>query len=278
VPRRKCRRRNSSFLEAERIPATIVSKELHIIKNKLGLSIKDFAELLKISKGQLAQYLHPRLKTAPVSILLKAALLEETVKPKHHVQRKPTKGEIWDALHAAKGKRKYAAKKLKIGIKRLRALMKEYEIELPVNLVDLISKKRLLNALNLGGNKREAAKILGISETSITRLIDLAGLTEQYSRKPIAKHTIQAALDETRGNRTHAAKLLGISYHGLIKAMKRFNITMKSSHQGRPRPLRATKEDIALELQTADTLAEAAKNLGLSTSGLLKLRRRYGLI
>jgi DNA-binding protein Fis len=40
---------------------------------------------------------------------------------------------------------------------------------------------------------------------------------------------IQEALQQTKQNQLHAAKALGLSRHGLIKKMKRYNISFRAS-------------------------------------------------
>jgi transcriptional regulator with PAS, ATPase and Fis domain len=45
----------------------------------------------------------------------------------------------------------------------------------------------------------------------------------------IEKRMIQEALQQTKQNQLHAAKALGLSRHGLIKKMKRYNIGLRDS-------------------------------------------------
>jgi DNA-binding protein Fis len=40
---------------------------------------------------------------------------------------------------------------------------------------------------------------------------------------------IQEALQQTKQNQLHAAKVLGLSRHGLIKKIKRYNIRFRDS-------------------------------------------------
>ena len=45
----------------------------------------------------------------------------------------------------------------------------------------------------------------------------------------IEKRMIQEALQQSKQNQLHAAKTLGLSRHGLIKKMKRYNIRARDS-------------------------------------------------
>jgi DNA-binding protein Fis len=45
----------------------------------------------------------------------------------------------------------------------------------------------------------------------------------------IEKRMIQEALQQTKQNQLHAAKALGLSRHGLIKKMKRYNMRFRDS-------------------------------------------------
>jgi transcriptional regulator with PAS, ATPase and Fis domain len=45
----------------------------------------------------------------------------------------------------------------------------------------------------------------------------------------IERRMIQEALQQSRQNQLHAAKALGLSRHGLIKKMKRYNIMPRHS-------------------------------------------------
>jgi Nif-specific regulatory protein len=89
--------------------------------------------------------------------------------------------------------------------------------------------KRLV--LSVSGNtvtKKDLSEAISRSGTEVA-----ASLSTPNSLKDVVseieKRMIQEALQQTKQNQLHAAKALGLSRHGLIKKMKRYNIRFRDS-------------------------------------------------
>lgn len=171
------------MLETLKTPVREASKELHSIKDTLGLTKKELAKVLGIPANTLTNYLYPKnekLTSMPTKLLKKARKLLQTLKPQRHPKQDPSPEEVVKTLQQAGGVRGTAAKALGISTSRFNSLLQAYDMELlakPRYAVDRITKQDLVNALKkTGGNKTAAARELDIDRVTLYKLMRLAGL------------------------------------------------------------------------------------------------------
>lgn len=171
------------MLETKHTPVIEASKELHSIKEALGLTRKTLAEALRIPENTLTNYLYPKtgkITVVPTKLLKRARKLLETRAPQRHRSQDPTPEMMVQALQQAGGVRGKAAKILGLSSPRFNSLLQAYDMELlakPRYALDRITKQDLINALEkTGGNKSAAARELGIDRVTLYKLARLAGI------------------------------------------------------------------------------------------------------
>lgn len=169
-----------SKIITSRLPVDNASKELRSIKEQLGITRAQFAELLKISTSTLTLYLYPKtrkVKTIPAKILKKARKLLKELKAK---VRHPTFKEVKEALKQMRGIRSKAAKYLKITESHLNLLIERYDLETQAqhrHAVDRITPKQLLQlSKRHRGNKAAMARALGVNRTTVIKLLKMANI------------------------------------------------------------------------------------------------------
>ena len=89
--------------------------------------------------------------------------------------------------------------------------------------------KRLV--LSVSGNtvaKKDLSEAIRRSGTEVVSSLSTPRFMKDVVSE-IEKRMIQEALQQTKQNQLHAAKALGLSRHGLIKKMKRYNMRFRDS-------------------------------------------------
>lgn len=171
------------MLKSKYTPVDVASKELHRIKDFLGLSKRGLAAALRVPDNTLTTYLYPKtgkVKVVPTIVINRARTLLKTTEPRRHRMQDPTKLEMIEALKKVGGVRGKAAASLGIANPRFNALLHAYEIEHLAReryARDRITKRELVTAMEQSrGNKSEASRLLGITRVTLYRLLQLAGL------------------------------------------------------------------------------------------------------
>jgi len=272
-----------SYVKIRKVADRISEQELRAALAKSRNNKKEAAKLLKISYSALKD-------------LIKSLGLEEELKSR---RKKAPKEAVREALIESKGIRKIAAEQLGMSSQYMSMLVQEYGLdkEFPMSKKGKkISKRRVRNALvKSGGVRKDAAKLLGISPQYVGTLIRQYRLEEEFPRKRLprrwhknpyyvnplqrSKKDVRRALSRAGSKRQEAADLLGISPITLRKYIKRYGLATEFPPKyGRGRPRAATKEQIIQALkESGGVRKDAAKALGITPGGLLKLVNRYGI-
>jgi Nif-specific regulatory protein len=100
----------------------------------------------------------------------------------------------------------------------------------PGNVRELENEMKRL-VLSVSGNtvaKKDLSEAIRISGTEVVSSLSTPRLMKDVVCE-IEKRMIQEALQQSKQNQLHAAKALGLSRHGLIKKMKRYNMRLRDS-------------------------------------------------
>jgi transcriptional regulator with PAS, ATPase and Fis domain len=100
----------------------------------------------------------------------------------------------------------------------------------PGNIRELENEMKRL-VLSVSGNtvgKTDLSEPIRRSATEVAPSLSTPRFLKDVISE-IEKRMIQEALQQTKQNQLHAAKALGLSRHGLIKKMKRYNIRFRDS-------------------------------------------------
>jgi Nif-specific regulatory protein len=100
----------------------------------------------------------------------------------------------------------------------------------PGNVRELENEMKRL-VLSVSGNtvaKKDLSEAIRRSGTEVVSSLSTPGFMKDVVCE-IEKRMIQEALQQSKQNQLHAAKALGLSRHGLIKKMKRYNMRLRDS-------------------------------------------------
>jgi transcriptional regulator with PAS, ATPase and Fis domain len=100
----------------------------------------------------------------------------------------------------------------------------------PGNVRELENEMKRL-VLSVSGNtvaKKDLSEAIRRSGTEVVSSLSMPRLMKDVVCE-IEKRMIQEALQQSKQNQLHAAKALGLSRHGLIKKMKRYNMRLRDS-------------------------------------------------
>jgi DNA-binding NtrC family response regulator len=100
----------------------------------------------------------------------------------------------------------------------------------PGNFRELENEMRRL-VLSVSGNTvapEDLSEAIRRSGTAVAASLSTSRLLKDVVSE-IERRMIQEALQQSKQNQLHAAKVLGLSRHGLIKKMKRYNIRLRDA-------------------------------------------------
>lgn len=216
---------------AGRAPVERARKRLLEIREKLNLSVTEFAKLLGISASTLSSWLYESTgthTTVPAAYLAKAERLLETREPLLSRLVKVTRGQVDRALKRSEGSKEGAARILGIDSGALRRLMLKHEIPgaETIPIVARIMPKDIREAMREAGNSlKKASKSLGISLHSLRRAIQAYGIEGEfqiYEKRPrLECDPLRAALEQADGSVVDAARILGVNRNTVRAAMER---------------------------------------------------------
>jgi len=217
---------NNRNATAAIIGVSVLTIKKHISKGgerfekfkQVATTERDLISALELSNGK-HQDAAKILKIHPASVnrLVRNFDLTNKYPPDSRGRRtKPVaKEELIAILEKAAGDRRIVDEALDCSRSTTQKLIKKYKLETDYPpqscLQQKTSKDKLIAALNkTGHNRTEAAKILGIVPTSLSRLITDYNLRERYSLENFTTKQLVDALIASGGSRKLAGNILGL--------------------------------------------------------------------
>lgn len=224
---------------------------LQKIKDKLGLTLKEIAETLKIKNSTMNTYFYPDLysvKRVPLELISEAKhLLKTGIKHKHPWDDHSSQ-EVIRALKLNKGSRKQTSKFLHMDTKRLNRLIIKYNLTHLVRYYYRDPKaKEIRKILKLTKGRTEAAtKLLHISNDKLTKLVrkyKLKNLTRHKISDYLSRPVIIKELIKTKGDIKRTIKNLRCVFPPLTinkfkKLRQRLNLKIEDYQSRKPKRLR----------------------------------------
>jgi len=261
-----------------RVPLSVAQPILRQVKEELGLTLSELAELLQIKRNTLVQYIGASKKTGsvPREVVTRAEFLHESLPAKRHRETQPTKQQVKDALQRERGVRWQARKRLGVGFKTLNSLIETYDLWEYVKskaYSERFTEKEILDALQqASGNKSQAARILGISRHAFLSLLKTANIESQQTYG-LQREEVVSALRQAEGSRKYAAQILGVAANTVGHAIKRFGLEEEFPLRTKMPP----PEEVARILEESGTQVEAARRIGVHPTYLSRFIKRYGI-